>query len=1111
MTTDLPMKPTAPGPTYWQTLEQLADAPDVRGQIDADVEQEFANYDPAAVISPGGVSRRRFMKLMGASMALAGVGLTGCRRWPKEIIAPYAYRPQGMIPSLPEYFATVMELGGVARPLLAKSFDGRPIKLEGNPTHPYARTANPDLGAADLYAQASVLALYDPERSRAPARRDGDAIKAGTWDAFAEAFARHEAAAGSAGGGKGSMAVLSRAHSGPTFAAVKKAFSAKFPSAAFYEYEPITRANEAAGAKLAFGKPVRTVLHLENAEVLACFDGDPIGLHPAQLKYRADWISTRKSADEGKMSRLYAAESTFTQTGTMADYRLPVRASRLPAMLVALAGELGMGGSGGEMSGAEKQFVAGVAADLKAHKGRAVVVVGENLPAEAVALGHRINGAFGTVGPKGTHHYIADPAGEGPTSVEQIKTLTAAMAGGSVKTLLVLGGNPVYDAPADLRFEAALQKVPFAAHLSDYYDETSAACAWHLNAAHYLESWGDARAWDGTLSVVQPLILPIFDGRTPAELLALLSGDPLAVLDPVEAPATTRPATMPVEGKVTLGGGFAGLAGLVRRTFREGDLLDVKNGDFEKAFRRVLNLGLVPGSAAKPIDVTAKAVEMNLPAAPKAGTYEVRFVQDACLYDGRYANNGWLQEVPDPVTKLVWDNAALMSKVDADALGVRMADKAGCDQISINVNGRNLTLPVYILAGQPAGSIAVSLGYGRRRAGHIGGTAKDPVGFDAYQLRTAGAMETAAGATVAKAAGTHQLVMTQQHQLLGYGDEVAKYGLEERLGTRGHNGKTVREASLAEYVADPKIAHRGVEGGVTLQLFNGPNGYDEPHAWGMAIDMTACTGCNQCVAACQAENNIPVVGKSAVYMKREMAWLRIDRYFKGPFDAPDVVHMPMMCQHCENAPCEQVCPVAATVHDTEGLNVMVYNRCIGTRYCGNNCPYKVRRFNYMDWQSRDPRGSPYNSLWPGIPDQQQEAQVDVLKRMVFNPDVTVRMRGVMEKCTYCVQRIHGATINAKNEWAQGVRPKVKADGKTPGYIVNDGEIATACQQACPTQAITFGNLNDRGAKVTNLQKNPRAYGVLADLNTRPRTKYLALIRNREAEAGGEGGGEKAEA
>ena len=1095
------MKPTAPSSSYWQSLEQVADAPGVRESVAADAEQEFANYNPAEIIAPSGVSRRRFMKLMGASMALAGVGLTGCRRWPKEIIAPYAYRPQGLVPGVPEYFATVMEVGGVAHPLLAKSFNGRPIKLEGNPSHPYARTAKPDLGAADLYAQASVLSLYDPERSRMPISRTDGKARLSDWDAFVAAFKKASPAG---------VAVLSTAQSGPTFADAKKRFAAEFPGAAFYEYEPINRAGEMAGSKLAFGKAVRTILHLQNVEVLACFDGDPLGLHPAQIKHRADWAPTRKSADRGKMSRLYVAESTFSQTGTMADYRLPVRSARLVAMLAALASDLGLGGTApGELSKGEKDFVDRLAADLKAHKGKAFLSVGGNLPADAVALGHRINDAFGTAGPKGTHHHSADPDAEKPSSVEAIQTLTADMNAGAVKTLLILGGNPVFNAPADLRFEVALGKVPFSAHLSDYDDETSAACKWHLNAAHYLESWGDARAWDGTLSVVQPLIMPIFDGRTPAELLGLLAGDPMLSLDAVEAPASTRPATRPVEGNLGLGGGFAGLAGVVRRTFRDGDFLKTNGGDFEKAFRRALNLGMVPGTAADSVDVTAKEVELKLPA-EKPGTFEVRFVQDACLYDGRYANNGWLQEAPDPVTKLVWDNAALMSKADADRLGVKMAEKAGCEQVQINVNGRSLSIPVYILPGQAEGAVAIALGYGRKRAGHIGGTPDDPVGFDTYQLRTAGAMETAHGASVAKTDGRHQLVMTQQHQLLGYGDPVAQYGLEERLGKKGHNGKTVREASLAEYVADPKIAHKGVEGGVTLQLFNPPNEFNDPHAWGMAIDMTACTGCNQCVVACQAENNIPVVGKSQVYAKREMAWLRIDRYFKGPIEAPDVVHMPMMCQHCEAAPCEQVCPVAATVHDTEGLNVQVYNRCIGTRYCSNNCPYKVRRFNFMDWQSRDPRGTPYNSLFLGIPDQQQEEQVDVLKRNVFNPDVTVRMRGVMEKCTYCVQRIHGATINAKNEWAKGVRPKVKADGKTPGYIINDGEIATACQQACPTQAITFGNLNDVEAKVTDLQKSPRAYGVLADLNTRPRTKYLALIRNRDAESDAESTAEAGE-
>ena len=738
-------------------------------------------------------------------------------------------------------------------------------------------------------------------------------------------------------------------------------------------------------------------------------------------------------------------------------------------------------------------------ADIEKHPGASLVAAGPSLPPEVHALVAAINAKVGKQGPDGTHHYVEDPAGDRPDYAEAMKQLAAGLGDGSIRSLLILGGNPAFDAPADLNFARLLARVPWSAHLGYYDDETSALCKWHAPQSHYLESWGDARAWDGTVSVVQPLILPIFGGRSTTELLAMLAGEKIA--DPASVS----------EDVPAIGGG----GDLVRRVFREQDLLKAGDGDFEAAFRKALNDGVVPGTEYATVDATPRAPRGGVATArptPAEGTFEVRFQTSPAVYDGRYANNGWLQEAPDPLSKLVWDNAALVSVADADAMGVRTTKKS-TPMLRVEANGRVLDVPAFVLPGQPQGVIGLQLGYGRTRAGNVGGLGKETVGHDVYPFRTTAGMDVVYGARVSAspAGDTYQLVTTEGHQRLQWDDWVAHEGLEERVGERGHNGLVIREASLPEYVADPHVAHKtGEHGPLSLQLFEPPQHFVEDHAWGMAIDLNSCTGCNACVIACQAENNIPIVGKDEVYKVRVMHWLRIDRYFKGDLDSPDVVHQPIMCVHCENAPCEQVCPVAATVHDTEGLNVMVYNRCIGTRYCSNNCPYKVRRFNFFDWQSRDPRGNPYNSLFLGIPDQQQESQVDALKKMVYNPDVSVRMRGVMEKCTYCVQRIKGQESYYKNEWAKGNYTADQAgeafhlgaaEGTRRPYVVPEGAVVTACQQSCPTQAIVFGDLLNPDGAATTLQKNPRAYALLANLNTRPRTKHLALIRNRDAEAG----------
>ncbi|HYO08930.1 MAG TPA: TAT-variant-translocated molybdopterin oxidoreductase [Tepidisphaeraceae bacterium] len=1034
------------GPQYWRSLEQLSESPEVLAQI----EKEFPGYDPEQI---RGLSRRRFMKLMAASMALAGIGLTGCRRWPEETLVPQSANPEGRIPGLSEHYATVMELGGVGHGLLAVSYEGRPIKIEGNPLHPMSRVTE-RYGSADALAQASVLELYDPDRSRGVVQGKGQAAKAVNWQAF-------RAAAPTLFAGNGAnVAILHEACSGPTFADLRKRFLAKFPQAKFYEYEPVSHDNERLATRLAFGQVLRPRLHLEKADVVVSLDCDFLGAHPAHTRYANDWVQRRKSADRNRsMSRVYVAESVFSITGAVADARLPLKPSRVTTLAWNLAARLGVGGAKpvGELTAEEGKFLDALAADLRSAGKNAVVAAGSHLPPETQAITMAINAALGSIG--NTITFLAVPDADRPTHAEAVAQLAKQIQGGGVQTLLILGGNPAYDAPAEVEFEKLLGTVANAVHLSGYYNETSKACAWHLPKAHYLESWGDARAYDGTVSVQQPLIEPLFGGMSSIELLALLAGDDLT-----GGRALVRRTLEPMLGGGGGGGGGAG-------------------AEKDKAFNVVLHDGIVANTAAAAANVTAQAVAQ--PNIAGGDAMEVRFIADPTIYDGRFANNGWLQETPDPLSKLTWDNAAMISKIDADKLGV-----ASGDLLTLPLNGKSLQIAAYILPGQPVGVITLPLGYGRRDGGNVG----TGVGFDVYPVRTANQWSAALGGNVAKAGGTYKLATTQEHHII---DPVGFAGREARVGEKHKSGIVVRETTLAEFKQNPRSAHPHGHGDLRLQLFDPPHvvaeggqekAFTEPHAWGMAVDMTACIGCNACVVACVSENNIPVVGKVEVAVNREMHWIRIDRYFKGAIDDPnpEVAFQPMMCVHCENAPCEQVCPVAATVHDTEGLNTMVYNRCIGTRYCSNNCPYKVRRFNYFDWHSLDPRGGRFPAPWLDIPDTQQNKSVNPIKAMVFNPEVTVRMRGVMEKCTYCTQRIAQAKIKAKNDHLAGGRPS---------DVLADGEVLTACQQACPTQAIIFGNLNDRAATVTQLHKSPRAYSVLEELNTRPRTQYLAKVRN----------------
>jgi molybdopterin-containing oxidoreductase family iron-sulfur binding subunit len=1009
----LPARPK----TYWRSLDELAEMAEFR----AVVEREFPTLVPE-ILGPAG--RRSFMKLMGASVALAG--LTACR-WPKERILPYAHRPEGRTPGVPEFYASAMELGGVAAALLVKSVDGRPIKVEGNPEHPESR------GVAGVFAQASVLELYDPDRSRSPLERTGGQEFQRTWDEFA-AFAERHFGALRASGGRG-LAVLAEPSSSISFGWTKARFAEVFPQAAWFEYAPIGRDAERAGTALAFGTPMRPVAALAAADVVVSFESDLLQMHPAALAQARDFASRRR-ADDGTMTRLWVLESSPSVTGASADERIALpsgevaeTAQRLLAGMLLRPGvepawmtpalRSALVGLGGE--GALDSRIEALREDLQAHRGRCYLAAGPSQPPVVHALVALANLALGNAG--ATVRYLPDPDGPPPAAGGSIAALARELEAGQVQTLIVLGGNPAYDAPAELDLAARLARAGTLIHLSHDRNETSALAAWHLPRAHWLESWGDARSWSGTVSVAQPLIQPLFDGRSPIELLALAAGLPQA-----KGYDLVRQAILPLVGG-------------------------------ENGWRQALHDGVVAGSAPAAADPAATAAAAAVTAAgwaapprapkPSPQALELVFLPDRKVFDGRFANNAWLQEFPDPITKLTWDNALLVAPRTADALAVGYGDV-----VTLSCGGRTIQAPVYILPGQAENSVALALGYGRRRAGRVG----DKVGANAYALRTAAAPWVAGSATVQRTALRRKLATTQDHWGM---DKLGERTLQHRVP------EFIKETTLAGYRADPQFARKGEP--KLIQLWDAHK--YEGNQWGMAIDLSACTGCGACMVACQAENNIPVVGREQVLVSRDMHWIRVDRYFKGDPNDPEIAFQPVACVHCENAPCEQVCPVQATVHDHEGINEMVYNRCVGTRYCANNCPYKVRRFNFFNWHE-------------GI------GELGPLARMAMNPEVTVRSRGVMEKCTYCVQRINAVKIAARND----ARP------------IRDGEIVTACEQACPSQAIVFGNVADVESRVAKLQKSGRAYSLLAEINVRPRTQYLARLKNpvhgAEAPAGG---------
>ncbi len=1000
------------GREYWRSLEELSRS----DEFDAFFEQEFPRQ--AAPLA-NGVHRRDFLKLMGASVALGG--LAACNA-PAEKIIPYVRQPEDLIPGKPIFFASAMPLSGYATGVLVESHMYRPTKIEGNPDHPSS------LGGSDAFMQASILGLYDPDRSQV-VRHLGEIS---TWSDFLAALVPVLKAASPNGtsttsNGAG-LRLLTQTITSPTLGAQIQQVVAMYPGMKWHQWDAAGRDNAREGHRLAFGSYADVHYDFSKANVVVSLDSDVLDSGPGHLRYARDFASRRRvratkgAAQPPAISRVYAIESGPSGIGSMADHRLPVKPSQVEGYARAIAANLGLGNAQTDHG----DWIGALVRDLQKNHGASIVVAGDHQPPAVHALAMAINQALGNIG---TTVLVTDSAEVAPgNQLASIQELVTDMKAGTVKAIIIIGGNPVFDAPADLDFGHALAGVPFRAHMSLYYDETSMLSHWHIPETHYLESWSDGRGHDGTASVIQPLIAPLYNGRSAHELInAMTGGMDVAPYD------------------------------LVRNYWR------AKSGaaDFEHAWRKWLHDGLIAGSA---LPLRAGAASTNLPpATPQpanpATSYEIQLRPDPTILDGRFANNGWLQELPKPQTKITWDNAALVSpKTFREITG--FADDKRDAWINekrtvlgeLTFNGTKVTVPLWVLPGQPDGVITLSFGYGRRYGGKIAvSNGDEPYGVDVYPIRRSNALYGGAGATVSNTGTDYEIACTQEHQSLNLQD------------LNGMDRGIIRSASFDEYRKNPKFAQRESDEAPAESMYP-PVAYNG-HAWAMVIDTSVCTGCNGCVIACMSENNIAIVGKSQVHAEREMHWLRIDRYYRGAEDNPQVFHQPVPCMQCESAPCEPVCPVGATSHSNEGLNDMTYNRCVGTRYCSNNCPYKVRRFNFYHYSDYD---------------------TPALKPM-RNPDVTIRTRGVMEKCTYCVQRINAAKIEAEKDGNRRVR---------------DGDVTTACAQACPTDAIVFGDMNDPSSRVAQLKSEPTNYALLGELNTRPRTTYLANVRNPNPEIKG---------
>lgn len=1003
------------GKEYWRSLDDLSDTPEFSEWL----HREFPLHADEWL---DGKTRRSFLKVMAASFALAG--LTACR-YPKEKIVAYTKRPEGRIPGVPVDYATAMETSGYAMGLLASSYDGRPIKLEGNPMQSSSQ------GSTSIAEQASILEMYDPERSQHVVQRTGSQVTHPSMAQFRETFSGLSEELRSRNG-RG-LCILCEATNSPTVLDMKARMASVLPEAKWFEYEPVSYDNERDGSRMIFTDPYRPDPDFEASSLILSLDCDFLGNHPAQIPFARKYVAAR-NPDRSEIPRHYQVEGILTATSSMADHRLMLNPTEIEHFTLCLMAQVFQVKWADAVAANEnmvlpdafqavvqdlerfvdhpydEKFMSALAQDLVDNWASSIILVGHNQPASLHALGHLFNALLSNIGntikyyqdaqPVRLHHFIA------------INELAQQINAGSVDTLLVFGGNPVFDAPADLNFADLLGKVSTSIHLSLYDNETSHACRWHVPRAHYLESWGDAIAYDGTVTTVQPLIEPLFEGKTIVEMLAMLSGD-------------------------DLDRGYD----VVRRTHE----VSFPEADWEQS----LHDGIVANSTSSSVipsislDQVSRLIETLYTdgvSAPSPSSLQLAFLPDSKVFDGRYANSGWMQELPDFLTKLTWDNAVLISPHTADELDITHSEI-----VELTVGSQTVSIPAYVMPGQPDGTLSVSLGYGRTHSGSVG----DGVGVNVYPLRTLEGMEVARNVSVQSTGQRYTLACTQDHWAI---DDLGAKERQYRIG------KLIQEADHETYREHPEFAKEYGEHYPKHDIWTPPINYDEsPNKWGMTIDLNSCIGCNACTIACQAENNIPIVGKDDVVVGREMHWIRVDRYFKGDPASPEVKSQPVTCVHCENAPCEQVCPVAATVHNSDGLNVMVYNRCVGTRYCANNCPIKVRRFNFFN----------YN------------LDVDEIAQMGKNPEVTIRARGVMEKCTFCVQRIEKVKIRAKNV----PRP------------IRDGEVVSACAQVCPTQAITFGDLNDPESEITRKMQDSRTYSILDILYLKPRLQYLARVNN----------------
>ncbi len=1083
------------GKEYWRSIEEFVDAPEF---------EEYVKYEhpEQADTWNNDLSRRNFVKVMGASLALAG--LSGCVIQPSEKIVPYVSQPEEIIPGKPLFYATAMTLGGIATGLLAKSNEGRPTKIEGNPTHPGS------FGGTDVRAQASLLNLYDPDRSKEILYRN----EPKTWQSFMNAL-REKTDENRVDGGAG-IRFLTETVTSPTLIAQMAQLQRELPNSRWYQYEPVNKDSATAGAKMALGSAVNTVYKFDLAERVLTLDKDIFS--DFNVRYMKDFAKQRTYSEEKKtINRLYAVETTMSLTGAKADHRIAVKPSQMIEVAKAIAAALGVSGAASTYT-ENAQWISAMARDLQALRGKSIVVAGDNQPPLVHALAHAMNQQLGNVN---TTVFYTDPlvANAETTQIEQLRTLIGEIDGGQVKMLVIMGGNPVYSTPADLKLTAErMEKVPLRVHLGQHVDETGALCQWHVSEKHYLESWSDARAFDGTVSIIQPLIEPLYGSKGAHELVQLFFAEnfdkkdydiirgfwqtqtfnmtvapaaattenteggktteqrtetetqatptPAASVSPTPA-RNSNQATNQSAAQTTATTTTANTTATPQRAAQTtGQTTNVAVArTFEDNWRKVVHEGFIPNTAARPKAVTFSAAFLTQPvqAIPNGGPLEFSILPDPNIYDGRFTNNSWLQELPNPLNKITWDNVALVSPRTAQSLGLNYKkgsddDFAGgaqgtsfintkggnqfSDLVKISYQGAEIAkpVPVWIQPGQPDDVITLYMGYGRERAGQVG----NGLGYNAFDVMRSDAMSYGTG-TLSKTGETTTIASTQIH-----------FNMEGRDLLRMRDVADLEKYKEADHQHDEKDK-------TMYRPEDFEKIYKENYKWGMAIDLNNCVGCNACVLACQSENNIPVVGKEQVERSREMQWLRIDTYFSGDLDNPvGPAFQPVLCQQCEQAPCEVVCPVHATVHSAEGLNDMVYNRCIGTRYCSNNCPYKVRRFNfllYQDWNTPQ-------------------------YKLMRNPEVTVRSRGVMEKCTYCTQRIASARIEAEKD----------------GRKVRDGEVVTACQAVCPTNAITFGDLNDKESMVSKAkEKDHRNYNLLNELNTQPRTSYLAGLKNQNRE------------